>query len=211
MNLTKKTINYWNNFYSKKKAINKPTNFAFFCLNYLNSYSGILYDAGCGNGRDTVFFNRKNINTIGLDISGSAIKINKKKNKQLQKKFFKKNFCNYFKKKIKKNFSVYLRFTIHTINYKNEKIFLNSLFKQKNLDYLFIETRTTQDEFYKVGKKVGRNQYISDHFRRFIVPKELKKTLSKKFHIIYLKQSIQFAKYKNFKPNVLRIIAKKKF
>ena len=65
-------------------------------------------------------------------------------------------------------------------------------------------------EFYKVGKKVGRNEYISDHFRRFIVPKEIKKTLSKKFDIVFAKQSTQFAKYKNFKPKVLRIIAKKK-
>ena len=210
MNLTKKTINYWNNFYSKKKVINKPTKFALFCLKYLNSYSGTVYDAGCGNARDTIFFNRKNINTIGLDISGSVIKMNKKQNYHLRKKFLKKNFCNYFKKKIKKNFSVYLRFTIHTINHKNEKVFLNSLHNQKNLDFLFIETRTTQDEFYKVGKKVGRNEYISDHFRRFIVPKELKKTLSKKFHIIFIKQSKQFAKYKNYKPKVLRIVAKKK-
>ncbi len=210
MNLSKKTIFYWNNFYSKKKVIKKPTKFALFCLKYLKSYDGTLYDAGCGNARDTVFFNKKKISTIGLDISGSVIKINKKQNKKLKKKFFKKNFCTFFKKKIKQNFSVYLRFTIHTINHKDEKIFLNSLHKQKNLDYLFIETRTTEDEFFKVGEKVGRNEYISDHFRRFIVPKEIKKTLSKKFHIIYLKQSNQFAKYKNFKPNVLRIIAKKK-
>ncbi len=210
MSLSKKTIHYWNNFYSKKKVINKPTKFALFCLKYLNSYSGILFDAGCGNARDTVFFNKKKINTIGLDISDSIIKINKKHNKRLKKKFIKKNFCNFFKKEIKSNFSVYLRFTIHTINHKSEKVFFNSLSKQKNLNYLFIETRTTQDEFYKVGKKVGRNEYISDHFRRFIVPKEIKKTLSKKFDIIFAKQSTQFAKYKNFKPKVLRIIAKKK-
>ena len=51
------------------------------------------------------FFLTKKINTIGLDISGSVIKINKKQNKHLRKKkFIKKNFCNFFKKKIKKNF-----------------------------------------------------------------------------------------------------------
>ena len=65
MNLTKKTISYWNNFYSKKKVINKPTKFALFCLKYLNLYSGTLYDAGCGNARDTVFFNKKKL--IQLD------------------------------------------------------------------------------------------------------------------------------------------------
>ena len=88
-----------------------------------------------------------------------------------------------------------------------KKIFLSSLYNQKYLDYLFIETRTTQDEFYKVGKKVGRNEFISDHFRRFIVPKELKKT-HKKFHIIFTKQSNQFAKFKGYKPKVLNYCKK---
>ena len=209
MNLKKRTIKYFNNFYKKKKIINKPTKFAFFCLKYLKFYKGTVYDAGCGNGRDTVFFNKNNINTLGLDISESVIKKNKKQNKNLEKKYFKKNFCIFFNKKVKKNFSIYLRFTIHTITHKNEAFFFKSLFKQKKLEYLFIETRTTKDEFFKVGKKVGRNEYFSDHYRRFIVPKEIKKSLSKKFKIIYIKQSNQFAKYKNFKPSVLRIIAKK--
>ena len=92
MNLAKKTINYWNNFYTKKKVVNKPTKFALFCLKYLKSYDGILYDAGCGNARDTVFFNKKKIDAIGLDISGSVIRINQKQNKKIKKKFKKRNF-----------------------------------------------------------------------------------------------------------------------
>ena len=99
MNLTKKTINYWNNFYSKKKVISKPTKFALFCLKYLNSYSGILYDAGCGNARDTVFFNKKKINTIGLDISGVLLKLTKKQNKYLRKNLLKKISVITLKKK----------------------------------------------------------------------------------------------------------------
>ena len=113
------------------------------------------------------------------------------------------------KKKIKEKFSIYSRFTLHTINHENEKKLIKSLINEKNLEYIFIETRTIQDEFFGVGKKIGRNEYISNHYRRFIVPSELKKTLSKNFKIIYFKQSKSFAKFKSYKPNVLRVIAKK--
>lgn len=210
MNLNNLTIKYWNIFYKKKKLVSKPTKFSIFCLKFLKSYKGILFDLGCGNGRDTIFFNKNKINAMGLDVSSSAIKNNKKRYKAIKNKFKKGNFCLTFnKKKIKEKFSIYSRFTLHTINHENEKKLIKSLINQKNLEYLFIETRTIQDEFFGVGKKIGRNEYISNHYRRFIVPSELKKTLSKNFKIIYFKQSKSFAKFKSYKPNVLRVIAKK--
>jgi len=98
---------------------------------------------------------------------------------------------------------------MHTINHKEEEIFFQSIFKQPNLEYLFIETRTTDDELFGVGKKIGKNEYFSDHYRRFIIPGNLKKLLKKKFKIIVFKQSKNFARYRNYKPNILRIVAKK--
>lgn len=65
--------NYWNNFY-KKKHISKPTLFAKFCVSKLRNYNTIIYDIGCENGRDTIFFNKKKINSIGIGKSYSAIK-----------------------------------------------------------------------------------------------------------------------------------------
>ena len=206
----KKIEKYWNSFYKKKGLINKPTKFSHFCLKLLKNYKNTLFDSGCGNGRDTVFFNKEGINTIGLDISSKAIMNNKKKNYQLRNNFKKKNFCKFFKKKQSKKFSVYSRFTIHSINHTEETQWIRNLKSQKNLEYLFIETRTIDDELFGVGKKVGRNEYYSDHYRRFIVPLELKKKLKDKFKIIYFKQSKTFAKFKKFRPNVLRIIAKRK-
>ena len=40
-------------------------------------------------------------------------------------------------------------------------------------------------------------------------PNEFKKNFKKNFKIIYFKTSKKFAKFRNFKPNVLRIIAKR--
>ena len=202
--------NYWNNFY-KKKHINKPTLFAKFCLSKLRNYNKTIFDIGCGNGRDTVFFNNKSINSIGIDKSYSAIKKNKKNFQKFRNKFINKNFCSFFTyKNFDFPFSVYSRFTLHSINYSDEKKLLNSLNKQKKLEYIFIECRTIKDDIYGKGKKVGKHEFVDTHYRRFIDPKEIKRRLSKHFKISYFKESKNFAKFKKENPCILRLIAKKK-
>ena len=52
---------YWDNYYKFSKSPIKPTKFSIFCKKYLKSFKGILYDVGCGNGRDTIYFNRLKI------------------------------------------------------------------------------------------------------------------------------------------------------
>ena len=154
-------------------------------------------------------FNQNKINCIGLDQSSAVIKLNKKKFKKIKKNFIKKNFVKFPYKKINKSFSIYSRFTFHTINKKQEKILITKMIKLKNLDYLFIETRTIYDELFGIGKKIGKNEYITSHYRRFINPQELKKEIKKHFKIIEFKVSKGFAIFKKENPKVLRIIAKK--
>ena len=38
-----------------------------------------------------------------------------------------------------------------------------------------IETRTIYDELFGVGKKISENEYLTDHYRRFVNPIEIKK------------------------------------
>ena len=70
---------YWNKFYKKKKAPQKSSSFAVFCTKFLKDKNEIIYDLGCGNGRDTVFFLKKNFRCIGFDQSKTIINNNKKK------------------------------------------------------------------------------------------------------------------------------------
>ena len=102
MNLSKSSVIYWNKFYKKINIINRPTNFSFFCLKFLKSYEGTLFDVGCGNGRGTVVFNRNNVNSIGFDQSSSSINNNKKKHKSLKKNSKKLISVSTLKKKLKK-------------------------------------------------------------------------------------------------------------
>jgi hypothetical protein len=62
----------------------------------------------------------------------------------------------------------------------------------------------------KIGKKISKNERISDHYRRFINTQEFEKELKiLNFKIIYKKESFRFAKYKNEQPHICRMILSK--
>ena len=61
-----------------------------------------------------------------------------------------------------------------------------------------------------MGKKIGKNEFVTDHYRRFIDKKDLIKKLQKNFKIIYSKESKGFSKFKKEDPCLRRIIAIKK-
>lgn len=202
--------NYWDYFYKKKRAPIIASTFAKFVFKMIKDSKIKIYDIGCGNGRDTIFFNKKNVNCIGLDKSKQVIINNKKKFKKFKNNFLYKDFCNFFKNYKDGIFSVYSRFTWHSINYKDEQKLLLSLKKNKNLKFIYIEARTINDAIYGEGIKVGKHEFMTSHYRRFIDPKVLKKKLSTFMKIIYFKESKNLAKYKRENPCVMRILAKRK-
>jgi SAM-dependent methyltransferase len=200
--------NYWDNFYKNKKPPISESSFARFTLKKIKSYKYKTFDIGCGNGRDTAYFNQNKINCEGIDKSKKAISKNKKKYRKFNKKFLNKDFSKFFKKKFENPFIIYSRFTWHSINYLQEKRLIESLKRNEQFKYIFIEARTINDNFYGEGKNVGKHEFVSTHYRRFIDPKILKKKLSSFMKIIYFKEGKNLAKYKKENPWVLRIIAK---
>jgi tellurite methyltransferase len=203
---------FWNSHYKKKKTPQICSLFAKFVYkNFLEKDINFpLFDVGCGNGRDTFFFLKKKINCIGIDKSSIAINKNKTKKKNHNKNFIKGDFSSIaFDNYAEKNFSIYSRFTLHTLNQKEENRFLKKIYTSKKIKYLFIETRTINDDLYGVGKKIGVHQFWTDHYRRFIDPKIIKKKLEKKFKIIFFNESKNYAKFKKENPQVLRIVCKK--
>lgn len=204
---------FWNSHYKKKTTPQISSQFAKFVYkNFLKKdINSSLFDVGCGNGRDTFFFLKKKINCIGIDKSSVAINKNKTKTKNYNKNFIQSDFsCITFDKYAKKNYSVYSRFTLHTLNQKEENRFLKKIFTSRKIKYFFIETRTINDDLYGVGKKIGIHQFCTDHYRRFVDPEIIKKKLGKKFEVIFFKESKNYAKFKKENPKVLRIVCKKK-
>lgn len=199
-------MNYWNKYYKKNLSPTNPTRFAFFCQKYLKKFNGKVFDIGCGNGRDVAFFNKNKIDCYGIDLSKKAIMKNKKKYKSIKNNFLNKDFSKLNLSKFKTNIAIYSRFSLHSIDKKKEKNFIRILNNSKNIKLIMIETRTIYDELYGKGNRIGKNEFITSHYRRFIDPKKIKKDINKSFIIKYLKLDKNLAKFKNENPKVLRII-----
>ena len=206
--IMKKNNIFWNNFY-KKFNLNLPSGFAKFILKNKYFNKGHILDVGCGNGRDTFYFLKFGYKIIGIDKSSTAVKLNKK---ILPNNFFKANICS---KKFninsitnKKIMNIYARFFIHAINTKEQFYFFKNLRKisSKNIK-IFLEFRTIKDPMMRYGKKITENERISDHYRRFINVREIQNELKNLgYKILYKKESFNFAKFKNQKPHICRMI-----
>jgi tellurite methyltransferase len=202
---------FWENFYKKDTLIYKPSSFAkFIKKKFINKEIKTLLDIGCGNGRDTFYFSKYVKDIQSIDNSRQAI-IQNKNNKRVKNNitFIKKNILNGLGDSVKK--IVYARFFLHTINYRNEDIFLKILKKISNKTTIVaLEFRTTKDQLLQKGVKISTNEGLTDHYRRFVDVGDFLKKLNKiNFKIIYLKQSINLSKYKNDNPHLCRVVFKK--
>ena len=68
-----------------------------------------------------------------------------------------------------------------------------------------IEARTVRDELFGQGELAGRNTFITDHYRRFIEPEELKNKVDQRFEILDFQVGRGFAPYGDQDPEVMRI------
>ena len=203
-------IKYWNQFY-KKESIRHESTFARLTLKKINIKKPRVLDIGCGNGRDSYFFNKKGFKVTGIDISKKAIQ---KNSKVLVKNLIFKKF-DIDKDEIKNKYDViYCRFFVHTVSELLENKLISLIKKSKNKGTLvFFEFRNYKDKIFGNFKAIDHNKIIEfekGHFRRIIDPKIfLKKFLSAtKSKLIYQKSGINLSIVKNDNPNLSRMIFK---
>ncbi|MDA7714541.1 methyltransferase domain-containing protein [Candidatus Pelagibacter sp.] len=206
----KKLITYWNKFY-KKKIISKESTFAKFTYKKINNKKDKILDIGCGNGRDSFFFNQKGYNVTGIDISQNVIQ---KNSKMKIKDIIFKRFDIGNDKAIGKFGIIYCRFFLHTVDYLLEKKLINLIKNSKKRGTIvFFEFRNFKDKIFGKFKASDHNKVVEfekGHFRRIIDPKIFKRTFIKetKAEIIYEKSGINLSIVKNDNPNLSRMIFK---
>ena len=66
-------LEYWNTFYSLRKGVNLPSEFAKSLVGKFIHRGDRILELGCGNGRDTIFFASKECPIVGIDQSAVAI------------------------------------------------------------------------------------------------------------------------------------------
>ena len=203
--------NYWEEYYKKNAAPTNPSKFAEFCLPKFQK-GEVLLEIGCGNGRDSIFFGKNEINVIAIDQSEEEIK--KLQSLKYPNVTFKAADMVYDKEIYIPNFTdyVYSRFTLHAIGEKEQLMVMRNVYDSLKKGGLFlIEVRSTNDNIFGKGKKVEKNAYIYEgHYRRFIDFNELKEIAKDhNFSIEYAIEGKDLAQYKDSNPTVIRMILKK--
>lgn len=199
---------HWEHYYDLDERRLEPTDFAKYCLSYIPKNLP-LFEMGCGNGRDALFFLQNGIEVYATDLSETTIE-------KLQKKgsgvFFVSDFTHLGAELKGIPFgAIYSRFTMHSISAEAaSSTYKWSYDALMPGGVLLLETRTIHDPFYGQGKEIAPDVFFTDHYRRFVRKEELVKELqSIGFTIIEAIESTGFAKHNNEDPSVLRIIAKK--
>lgn len=206
----KNLVKYWNKFYKKKSIISEST-FAKFTYKKILNKKVKLLDIGCGNGRDSYFFNKKGFQVTGIDISQKAIQknsINKINNLSFEK-------FDIGKDKIKNKFDIiYCRFFVHTVDELLENKLIELIKSSKNKGTkVFFEFRNYKDKIFGKFNAEDHNKVIEfekGHFRRIIDPRIFKKKflLKTKSKLIYQKSGINLSIVKKDNPNLSRMIFK---
>ena len=205
--------NYWEDYYSAQNPSEKPSDYARFVNDYCDSATGMLFDIGCGNGRDTLYFSSQGVACTGIDPSDVAIVKTREKGESLglSADFRQGDFSSLEYSKLAGGpFSIYSRFTLHAINYQEEERLLEHLNNEPGLQYLFIEARSLNDALCGQGDEVGKHEYVTSHYRRFIDPEVLKAQLEVNFEVLYFEESQGFAKTERDDPCLIRLVAKRR-
>ena len=204
---------YWDKFYKQHgldNSIVKASSFASFCQEKFFKYKQLnILELGSGNGRDSIYFAKCGHNVIAIDQSHTGVEVAKRLENSIsliEDDFVKMDYTAFSFIDV-----VYSRFTIHAINENEENIVIDKTKQLLNSGGFFaIEVRSTKDPLCGVGKCVGKNAYITTHYRRFIDSDELINKLIKDFKLIYFTEEDNLSVYKDDNPVLIRIILQKR-
>jgi tellurite methyltransferase len=195
---------YWKNYYANNFKPFMNSTFSEFCLSHLRDNETIL-DCGCGNGRDSIFFAKWNMNVLGIDQCSNIIEHLNSITDFPNLRFKTCTFENLDMLKCQFD-HIYLRFVLHSIEEDLENLILDWV-KANITKNIFIETRSVDDYL---------NTRESDHFRRFTEINDiLVKLIDHGFDIKYAEISRGFSKYKKEfnvdyneeDPKLIRVVA----
>lgn len=207
-------IEYWDQYYSRKRpSITGSTTFARFCAELIAPESA-LYELGCGNGRDALFFASLGHRVTACDRSPVAIG-------NIESTFAERGFRHLPKLLVGEMGAlspapgqdiVYSRFTLHAVSAEEASRTLRwALANLRPGGRLFAEARSVLGSLYGQGQEVARDTFLfNDHTRRFLRRDELVAELVEiGFSVTECIEADGLAVYKDDDPVVIRVIATK--
>ncbi|MGE0545831.1 MAG: class I SAM-dependent methyltransferase [Kofleriaceae bacterium] len=206
---------YWNAFYRERHPdIEDPSSFATYVLPKIAAGAN-LFELGCGNGRDALFFASRDLRVTACDRSKIAIETLQTK-PGLDRFTHRPRFLVSDFAELDRNYQgdppdvVYSRFTLHAIPASVASTALGWVRRAlRPGGTLLIEARSVEGSLYGKGEQVERDAFIHDgHYRRFLRMNELTTELTHLgFTIAEATQSAGVAVYHDDDPVVIRLAA----
>ncbi|MDA0302807.1 MAG: class I SAM-dependent methyltransferase [Bacteroidetes bacterium] len=206
--MTSNSKEYWESYYRQNPNPSGESPFARFVSGFLNEGDS-LYELGCGNGRDSVFFGKKGVRVHAFDQCEEELAYLTAQNSLSNVHFEAGDFTNLGPKS-RVDF-IYSRFTLHSVTEDKEIDTLRWSFDALNENGLvFIEIRSILDELYGQGEKVGKNEFVTSHYRRFVALNSFVSRIEEAgFSILYKLESKGLAPHGDDDPIVIRVVAKR--
>lgn len=205
---------YWNEHYGKQVAaisMTPPSQFAAFVMSEIPRGTTV-FDVGCGNARDSIFFGHYGFDVLGFDQSEAAVDVANKTAKAHGLSNVAFQVCDIDGPEIYGALEaraatpkcVYARFFLHAITQAEQDYMLAALAKSLAPgDIVAFEFRTDDDE--DVAKVMGNT-----HFRRYQSGEDVNAALTAHgFEEIYSIAGRGFSKYKFEDAAVARCIFKR--
>lgn len=208
---------YWNNFYKIGRNLSEST----FCgeIRKKFKHDTIIVDIGCGSGRDSFSFASEGFDVFGIDASNEAIATNNKRADELSlsgkivfskvdlndqialQEFF--STINTKAEESQREIVLYLRFLLHAIDDKTEKVLLDTIAESFPTGTSFVaEFRSAEDAV--------RSKFYDNHYRRFVeTDKLLIELITRSFSIKEFDKGTGFSIYKDENPFLARVFAEK--
>ena len=192
------TKNYWKNlYYSDVELPETHSSFADFVYSYLPEKQ-TLVDIGCGNGRDTAFFEKKYDRVYGYDFVSNPKYLGDKSNLVIEDvEDFDISYVQIY----------YMRFFAHAIDENLFDGLLEKLSFSKN-STICIETRSSKEYTNEPKLITNFDSGIgSPHYRILYSKDYLEKKVSQSFKIDYIVEDKDLSPYLKDNPYIIRIIA----
>ena len=192
----------------------KPSSFARYCLP-LADRSLPLLDAGCGNGRDLLYFAAQGIDVIGVDLSETGVtRLRERIPSAVASRvgLHVGDVTNLPEDGFRRRFgTVYSRFVLHAFVEEGERRFLRwAAAHAADGGRLMIEARSVLGSLYGLGEPCGRDAFIHGHYRRFIRRSELEERIREVGFVI--EESVEadgLTVCGKDDPVVIRVVARK--